>query len=225
MTEIQSLLLMKATLESANLHGVEAMLDELAGKTDDEGNPAFIIRYGTSKKYIQVVNFSRHQHPHMKEPKSEIPPIQQNTIQEPEKHDASTVQEPYEHSSGPAESPLPITESLNLKTDLSILVLDYLNEKTGSNYKAVEAHRRHIRARKSEGYSLDDFKTVIDKKCAEWMGTDQQKYLRPETLFGTKFDGYLNQTVKTRDRPIMSKSQESLVEYIKQQEELKRGQG
>lgn len=45
----------------------------------------------------------------------------------------------------------------------------------------------------SEGFNVDDFKAVIDKKCADWLKTDMEKYLRPETLFGTKFEGYLNE--------------------------------
>jgi len=44
----------------------------------------------------------------------------------------------------------------------------------------------------NDGYKLEDFQTVISKKCAEWKGTDMEKYLRPETLFGTKFESYLN---------------------------------
>jgi len=72
-------------------------------------------------------------------------------------------------------------------------VVSYLNEKAGTKYKASTAKTRSaIHARIAEGFTLDDFKTVIDKKCAEWIGTDYEKYLRPETLFGTKFEGYLN---------------------------------
>ena len=54
-------------------------------------------------------------------------------------------------------------------------------------------------------YSLDDFKTVIDKKCVDWMNTDMQKYLRPETLFGTKFESYLNQPIRNKrfENPFM----------------------
>lgn len=73
-------------------------------------------------------------------------------------------------------------------------VIAFLNEKTGANYKSsTKATREHIHARWEEGYRLPDFKVVINKKCDEWMGTDQEKYLRPETLFGTKFENYLNQ--------------------------------
>lgn len=72
-------------------------------------------------------------------------------------------------------------------------VISYLNEKAGTSYKATTAKTRTaIRARLSEGFTLDDFKTVIDKKCQEWLGTEWERYLRPETLFGTKFEGYLN---------------------------------
>lgn len=72
-------------------------------------------------------------------------------------------------------------------------VVSYLNEKAGTRYKASsEKTKSHIRARLAEKFTLEDFKTVIDKKCSEWIGTEYEKYLRPETLFGTKFEGYLN---------------------------------
>ena len=73
-------------------------------------------------------------------------------------------------------------------------IIDYLNSKTGKNYRDnVQKNRSLIKARWSEGYRLDDFKKVIDNMVKDWSGTKYAKYLRPETLFGTKFDGYLNQ--------------------------------
>ena len=73
-------------------------------------------------------------------------------------------------------------------------IIDYLNEKAATHYRAgSDKTKRLIKARYNEGFLLDDFKQVIDKKCKEWLGTDMEKYLRPETLFGTKFEGYLNQ--------------------------------
>ena len=72
-------------------------------------------------------------------------------------------------------------------------VIAFLNEKAGTKYKPTSGKTQAlIRARINEGFTLEDFQTVIGKKCAEWMGTDMEKYLRPETLFGTKFEGYLN---------------------------------
>lgn len=74
-------------------------------------------------------------------------------------------------------------------------IIGYLNFKTGSNYRTnTDKTRKHIKARLNEGFTLEDFKTVIDKKVAEWLNDEKmQKYLRPETLFGTKFEGYLNE--------------------------------
>ena len=72
-------------------------------------------------------------------------------------------------------------------------VINYLNEKANTGYKPNTKNTvKHINARLAEGYTVEDFKTVIDKKCAEWKGTEMEQYLRPETLFGTKFESYLN---------------------------------
>lgn len=72
-------------------------------------------------------------------------------------------------------------------------IISYLNEKAGTNYRAGSKKTQScIHARIKEGFTLEDFETVIDKKCMEWTGTEFEKFLRPETLFGTKFEGYLN---------------------------------
>lgn len=73
-------------------------------------------------------------------------------------------------------------------------VVTHLNEKAGTKYRASGAKtQKVIHARVAEGFTLDDFIAVIDKKAAEWMGTEWEKFLRPETLFGPKFESYLNQ--------------------------------
>lgn len=73
-------------------------------------------------------------------------------------------------------------------------VITYLNNVCGTAYKhTTTKNQRFINARIKEGYSLDDFKNVIDKKREEWLGTNMSKYLRPETLFGTKFERYINE--------------------------------
>ena len=96
-------------------------------------------------------------------------------------------------------------DSLNdtFKANLSEII-SYLNEKTESMYRASNKKTQScIRARLSEGFKVDDFKTVIDKKCAEWIGDPKmEKYLRPETLFGTKFEGYLNAKVSKQQTRI-----------------------
>lgn len=84
-------------------------------------------------------------------------------------------------------------EESNNKEKIS-MVIDYLNRKLGTSFKPTASKTiTCINARINEGYSGEDFKTVINKKCKEWKGTEHEKYLRPETLFGSKFDGYLNQ--------------------------------
>ena len=81
--------------------------------------------------------------------------------------------------------------------ELWILIV-YLNQVANKRYKFVDKTKRLLLARFKEGYTLEDFKQVIDIKTAEWKDSPEfSKYLRPETLFGTKFDGYLNQKPKT----------------------------
>ena len=77
----------------------------------------------------------------------------------------------------------------------SIEIVEYLNEKTGKNFRYSSRKTQDlIKARINEGFTVDDFKVVIDKKCNEWLkDTKMNQYLRPETLFGTKFESYLNQ--------------------------------
>ena len=73
-------------------------------------------------------------------------------------------------------------------------IVQYLNQKTGKNFKSTsKATQRHIKARFTDGFVLDDFKQVIDNKCGDWLRDRKMKeYLRPETLFGAKFESYLN---------------------------------
>lgn len=76
-------------------------------------------------------------------------------------------------------------------------IVGYLNTVTGSRYKTSGKKTRSlIKARMADGFTVEDFREVIDKKAAEWRGTDMAKFLRPETLFGPKFEGYLNQPQK-----------------------------
>lgn len=71
-------------------------------------------------------------------------------------------------------------------------IISYLNGKAGTDYTSNEKNTVElINARMKEGYTVADFETVIDKKCAEWLETEFAKYLRPSTLFGEKFESYL----------------------------------
>lgn len=78
-------------------------------------------------------------------------------------------------------------------------IIGYLNTKTNKHWKYDSKETvKHIKARLKEGYTEEDFKKVIDIKCADWLGTEWQDYLRPMTLFGTKFESYLNAKGKNR---------------------------
>lgn len=93
-------------------------------------------------------------------------------------------------------------EETNNRQKVYAEIINYLNEKTKSKYRASnKTTQKHINARLKEGYSVDDFKTVIDKKCTEWLGTNMEQYLRPETLFGTKFESYINSKVSNKSAP------------------------
>ena len=78
-------------------------------------------------------------------------------------------------------------------------IVQYLNQKTNKNFKHTsKVTQRHIRARLAEGFTVSDFKQVIDNKCNDWLRDQKMKeYLRPETLFGTKFKSYLNSKTTT----------------------------
>lgn len=96
------------------------------------------------------------------------------------------------------------TTSESTKEDIPFsAIIDRLNEKAGTRYRAsTPKTQSHIRARWNEGYRLDDFIRVIDVKCAEWLDdTKMRKYLCPDTLFGTKFEKYLNQPATTQAKP------------------------
>jgi uncharacterized phage protein (TIGR02220 family) len=101
-----------------------------------------------------------------------------------------------------------------------ISIVSYLNQRAGTSYRHSSSKTKTcIHARLSEGFTLDDFKTVIDKKCEEWMGDEKmEKYLRPETLFGTKFESYLNQ--KHNNRPQQQASNKKQNEYNSFMEQL-----
>lgn len=75
-------------------------------------------------------------------------------------------------------------------------VIAHLNAVTGSHYRpnTRETSVKHLNARFREGYTVDDCKHVIDTKAAEWLDDPKMRsYLRPETLFCSHFEAYLNQ--------------------------------
>ena len=73
-------------------------------------------------------------------------------------------------------------------------VVDYLNKKTNKRFKKTSVKTKNlINARLNEGFDEEDFYRVINIKSKQWLYTEMEKYLRPETLFSNKFEGYLNE--------------------------------
>lgn len=120
----------------------------------------------------------------------------------------------YRGSDDPVETSVTVPISINnnntsdIENDLDVIkeIIDYLNTKSFKNYRYTpDKTKKVIRARLHEGFTVDDFKKVIDIKCGEWLNDPRMNtYLRPETLFGTKFESYLQQkkikaTNKTAD--------------------------
>lgn len=99
-------------------------------------------------------------------------------------------------------------------------IIDYLNLKTNSHYKySTDKTKNLIKARINDGFEVNDFKIVIDKKTEEWLGTDFEKFLRPETLFSNKFEGYLNQKTTPKKKTLKDISMSDLDRAIELEKE------
>ena len=96
-----------------------------------------------------------------------------------------------------------------------IYIVDYLNKKTGKNFKSDSSKtRKLIDARFNEGYTIEDFRKVIDTKVAQWKGDKKMDgYLRPETLFSNKFEGYLNEKIIEDSKEDKKKASNGMTGY------------
>lgn len=95
-------------------------------------------------------------------------------------------------------------------------VVDFLNQTAGKSYRSnAKKTVKFIEERRNEGFTLEDFKKVIIIKTAQWRGTNMDGYLRPETLFGTKFEGYLQEAESRhqQEQPKQADIDWSLVDY------------
>jgi uncharacterized phage protein (TIGR02220 family) len=113
----------------------------------------------------------------------------------------SRVEEREENAMSGNESPDPVGVLLDQqKGELEpipyVKIIDALNTSAGAKYNPkTDATRRFIKARWNEGYRFCDFLKVIEVKCAQWKRDPKMvSFLRPQTLFGTKFEAYLNES-------------------------------
>jgi uncharacterized phage protein (TIGR02220 family) len=168
----------------------------------------FINRYSVGdRKYINIPAFKQHQHIHIKELESLIPAPGQSgarTDQDINGTDPKRLKAlipilkaesvPSGTLSGNGEDAAPDTAPLERIPYAEII--GYLNQKTGKSFDPRSKEtRKHIHARWNSGFRVDQFKKVIDRKAEVW-GIDPKMvdYLRPQTLFGTKFEAYLNES-------------------------------
>lgn len=160
--------------ESEQLKALWSIIDYALEDKEPDGDGMYMVVYEMAKPQIDAnVERKRNGSRGGRPPKPPEKPKEQKKLVEPVKKKESP---PYQE------------------------IVDYLNEKAGKRFKVNDKTKAHINARVNDGYTLPDFRAVIEKKVAEWRGTEMDKFLRPETLFGTKFEGYLNQneTVKKR---------------------------
>jgi len=133
---------------------------------------------------------------------------------------------PFPNPKDKKTSPLP---KKNLARDVRIPfaeIIEYLNSVTNKKFSASgDQTKRHISARWSEGFRLDDFKRVIDIKSSKWLhDPSMNKYLRPETIFSPKFEGYLNESTEgsgSDDDIYEQQIKENNAEIYKRMRELK----
>lgn len=175
-----------------------------------EGDPVVIAMFGMAKPLIDRRNAHYESGKKGGRPKTEKPNKNQNKPSdnqnkptENQSEPNETVKDKEERKKEKGEKIKDIGERIKEKEKENIIatIIDHLNQTAGTAYRASSRDTKgHINARISEGYTVADFFTVIDKKTAEWKGTDMEKYLRPATLFGSKFEGYLNQKTTKKDR-------------------------
>lgn len=138
-------------------------------------------------------------------PPSHPKPVPPTTDQDP---CGDTANEDATQSQTPDAEPQPLiaepqTAERQDRTDDIKEVVDHLNARLGTHYRSTtQATRKLLKARFKEGFTVEEIKTVIDKKAAEWLGNaSMEQFLRPDTLFGNKFEGYLNARTTTRPNP------------------------
>lgn len=156
------------------------------------------------KPFLQLVSWAKHQTVRNKRSKYPEPTADESTCMQLHA-DVPVIQSESESNPIPADA---VRE-----------IVDYLNLRTGKAFKSgTKGTQSHINARLREGFVVGDFKRVIDDRVRTWGtpsdGKDMSIYLRPETLFGTKFEGYLNGIPKMEKRQTpIKRSAEEIADY------------
>lgn len=136
--------------------------------------------------------------PNQEETADETPAPASATTQDPWGDTASATTDQFQLQISEPQAPAQSKEPDHVEE-----IVDHLNQRAGTHYRATTANtRKLVKARLKEGFTVDEIKLVIDRKCAEWLRNPAMvEYLRPETLFGNKFEGYLNAKVMPQTKP------------------------
>lgn len=136
--------------------------------------------------------------PNQEETADETPAPASATTQDPWGDTASATTDQFQLQISEPQAPAQAKEPDPVEE-----IVDHLNQRAGTHYRATTANtRKLVKARLKEGFTVDEIKLVIDRKCAEWLRNPAMvEYLRPETLFGNKFEGYLNAKVMPQTNP------------------------
>lgn len=174
---------------------------ELLSKCKNGSGKPFIQRYQIdNNKYIQILNWDKHQKPHHTEQASQIPPapplLYIKDIKDKDKDKGN--------GKGNGECSVSTTELSNVPTtvvSLCSIIINDLNEVLKSNYKiGSKTNISLIQAKLKDGFTVDDFKTVHRKMAQAWgLDNKMRQYLRPITLYGNKFESYLNRPEEIRE--------------------------
>lgn len=213
--------------DDISLSDIENLMSELFSQR-------LVVEYSANgRNYWHITGWERHQKiekPNYKHPfpyeQNQIVTKESPTIRRPFA-DHSTTESNGMESNGVEEEERKKTLSVSQAKADTIpygSIIESANSILGKKYRATEKHKSLIRARWSEGYRECDFDKVCRNMAVTW-GADakMQAYLRPETLFGTKMDGYLNtspvpcnqrQDLKTIDQIKMERLKQNMVDFL-----------
>lgn len=190
--------------------------DDLTNELAREGFIRIYMIGGTI--YIEIVKFRKHQNIHWNEKGEQIPAPQEYIESIPSKNEARASQ-------------VNISKSISNNNNIIIakpvpknpeppyeIIIGHLNRLSGKHYKATSrSAQKNIKARWRDGYTLEDFFYVHEVKWMQWAGTEYEMYMRPETLYGNKFDGYLNTPKPDATRNLPERTRKNLLvaaEYL-----------
>jgi len=98
-----------------------------------------------------------------------------------------------------------LKENKNIYADKIAEVIKHLNTVNDSKFECKsKSSVKSVTSVLKQGYSINDCKLVVNWKFKEWSNSEKmRKFLRPDTLFGSKFDIYLaearSQELKTNE--------------------------